>query len=254
MGGLVSGRVAGMMAVVMATGALLTGCMAGPPDPTQPPAPTRSPVAQPSASPPPSTPAPEPVIDIDPVVTRIVVRPEHLDLVNSAGVVVVELSYDAEGEVFASALEAVLGGPPDIEERPGGHEWWPSTRYIWPGVTVSDDHEREGVATDMNVNITFTHPVVGNGISVTTVQGFRPGDDLHAFSEDLGEEWHSGGANVFPAETGPDVGPRGYDDWSGEYWRHANANAVSVSEWGAGEDPSVTSVIFAPWNFGIGHV
>lgn len=242
--------------MLMAAGALLAGCTVSPPDPTQPPtpAPTRPPVTQPSEVPPAAPPAPEPVAEVDSVVTHIVVRPEHLDLVNGSGVVVVELSYDADGAAFAEAMESVLGGPPDVEERPGGHEWWPSTRYTWPGVALSDDHEREGITSDMNVNITFTHPVVGDGITVSTIQGFRPGDDLRSFAGEIGEDWQEGGYVHFPAETGADIGPRGYDEWSGEYWEYANANAVSVIDWGARGDPSITSVIFAPWNFGIGHV
>jgi hypothetical protein len=210
-------------------------------------------VTRPSATPPAAAPTPEPIAEIDPVVTRIVPRPEHLDLVNSAGVVVTRLSYDAEAATFVDTLVDALGGPPEVEEWAGGHEWFPSTRYTWPGVSVSDDHEPDGMASDMNVNIRFTHPVVGDGIAVSTIQGFRPGDDLRAFADELGEEWHGGEFEEFPAETGPDIGPRGYNEWDDTYAEYANANAVAVNTWG-GDDPSVTSVIFAPWNFGVGHV
>lgn len=251
-----SGRGAGIVSVVIAAGALLAGCVTTPPEPTQPPtpSPTRPPISQPSEAPPTLAPAPEPVGDIDPVVTHIVVRPEHLDLVNSAGAVVVELSYDADAENFVDTVADVLGGPPDVEERPGGHEWFPTTRYRWPGVEVIDDHEPEGYSSDMNVSVRFTHPIVGSGIGVSTVQGFRPGDDLRAFAEELGEEWHGNGADEFPAETGPDIGARGYDEWTDTHWEYANANAVAVNAWGASQEESITSVIFAPWNFGIGHV
>jgi hypothetical protein len=196
----------------------------------------------------------DPVGPVDPLVTHIIVRPEHLDLVNVAGIVVAELSYDADAAVFVDAVSTALGGPPTVTERPGGHEWFAWTRYTWPGVEVSDDHEPAGVSADMNVNIRFTHPIVGNGITVSTVQGFRPGDDLEAFAGELGEQWHASDYHEFPAETGPDVGERGYDPWTKTYWERANANAVSVSDWGGPADPTVTSVIFAPWNFGIGHV
>ena len=118
---------------------------------------------------------------------------------------------------------------------------------------VDDDHEPSEYPSDMNVAVRFTHPIVGDGISVSTIQGFRPGDDLRAFAADLGEEWHGGEYESFPAETGPDVGERGYDEWNDTYWEYANAYAVDVSQVYVPE-PGVTSVVSAPWNFGIGHV
>lgn len=249
-----TGRVAGVVAIAIAAGMLLTGCVPAPPEPTEPPTPTRTPAPQASAAPTDAAaPALEPVVAVDTVVTRIIVRPEHLDLANSSGLVVEELSYDADAESFVDTMSNVLGGPPDVEERPGGHEWWPNTTYRWPGVAVVDDHEREGTESDMNVSVRFTHPIVGNGISVATVQGFRPGDDAKAFATQLDETWHGNGYESFPAETGPDIGERGYDGWTDTYWEHANANAVAVDV-SDGSQPPVTSVIFAPWNFGIGHV
>ncbi|AWB95936.1 hypothetical protein DCE93_09900 [Agromyces badenianii] len=188
------------------------------------------------------------------MVVHITVRPEHLELVNSTGFVVAELSYDAEANVFVDTLSEVLGGPPDIAEYPGGHEWFPTTRYAWPGAEIIDDHEPGGISADMNVSVRFTHPIVGNGIHVSTVQDFRPGDDLRAFADELGEQWHGNGYDEFPAETGPVIGERLYDSWTDTYWKYANANAVSVNQWAGSANPTVTSVIFAPWNFGIGHV
>lgn len=250
------GRAVGLVSVTIAAVLLLTGCVPGPPDATETPepAPTGAAAAPPtSAAPTTAPPAPEPIVAVDPVVTHIVVRPEHLDLANSSGVVVEQLSYDAEAGEFVDTLAGVLGGPPDVEERPGGHEWHPWTSYSWPGVVVSDDHEPPEYPSDMNVMVRFTHPVVGNGLSVSTTQGFRPGDDLRALADQLGEEWHGTGYDEFPVETGPDLGERMYDSWNDTYWEYANANAVSVNQWGS-NDPSVTSVITAPWNFGIGHV
>jgi hypothetical protein len=240
--------------LVFAAALLLTGCVVSTPLPTPPPTPTRAPA--PSAAPQSPVPTAVPVADpVDEVVTHITARPEHLDLVNSAGLVVTELSYDADAAVFVDAVSDALGGPPSVEERPGGHEWFASTRYTWPGVAVADDHEPAGISVDMNVNIRFTHPVVGDGITVSTVQGFRPGDDLEAFAGELGEDWNASDYHEFPAETGPDIGDRMYDSWTAMYWKYANANAVSVSDWGApAADATVTSVIFAPWNFGLGHV
>ncbi|SIN70182.1 hypothetical protein [Agromyces cerinus] len=248
-----------LAAVLFAAVLALTACVPSPdPSPTRTPNPTRTPSAAPtphaSAAPTESAPPTEPGEVVDPVVTRIVVRPEQLDLVNRAGVVVGELSYDAEAVAFVDTISNVLGGPPDVEERPGGHEWFPWTKYTWPGAVVIDDHEPEGISSDMNVAVEFTHPVVGDGISVATVQGFRPGDDAQAFAAEVGVTWHGNGFDQFPAETGPDIGERGYDEWAGTYWEYANANAVAVSLWSRSSDPAVTSVLQAPWNFGIGHV
>jgi hypothetical protein len=251
------GRTTHAAFVIAVATLLLAGC-AAPPDPTPPP--TQSPVPTASAAPvttPPATAAPIAAPDpapVDAAVVHVTVRPEHLDLENASGDVVATLSYDTDAEVFVDTLSQVLGGDPVVEERPGGHEWSPSTRYTWPGLAVADDHEREGYSSDMNVSVTFTHPVIGNGITVSTIQGFRPGDNLRAFAEELGEEWYGNGYEEFPAETGPELGERMYFEWDDTYAEYADANAVSVNEWVNYPDPSVRSFIQAPWNFGIGHV
>ena len=245
-------RSTGLATMLFAAVLVLTACV-----PSPDPVPTRHPTAAPTprASPAPTASAPPTGPDdvVDAVVTGIVVRPEQLDLVNHAGVVVDELSYDADAVAFVDAISNVLGGPPDVEERPGGHEWFPWTKYSWSGVIVIDDHEPEGFSADMNVAVEFTHPIVGDGISVSTVQGFRPGDDAQTLAAELGETWHGNGHDEFPAETGPEIGERSYSEWDGTYG-DPNANAVSVNLWNRAGDPTVTSVIHAPWNFGIGHV
>lgn len=221
------------------------------PDPTPKPSPTADAAPRPKPS---QTPVPEPVGQPAPPefavsdVTHITVRPEHLDLGLDDGTVIGTLSYDADVDSFVGTLSEVLGGSPSVEELPGGHEWVPSTRYLWPGVEVRDDHEPDGVEIDMNVSVTFTHPIVADGVGVSTVQGFQPGDSLRAFADELGETWHDSGFDQFPAETGPELGPQS------EWYDRADANAVSVQSWAARTDTSVTSVIHAPWNFGIGHV
>ncbi|MFB6609616.1 hypothetical protein ACFCVO_04815 [Agromyces sp. NPDC056379] len=242
-------RTTGLAILLFTATLVLTACVPSPPDPK----PTGTPTPHASAAPIESVPPTEPDGVADPVVTRIVVRPEHLELTNRAGAVVDELSYDADAVAFVDALSNVLGGPPDVEERPGGHEWFPWTKYSWPGVVVVDDHEPDGISSDMNVAVEFTHPVVGDEISVATVQGFRPGDDAQALAAELGETWQGNGYDEFAAETGPDIGERAYSEWDGTYGE-ANANAVAVSHWSRESDPTVTSVIRAPWNFGIGHV
>lgn len=239
-----------MLTIALTTLLMVTACTMDAPAPTEKPKPSHS--TTPAAATPP---APSTTLEPEPApatVTHLTVRPEQLELRSTDGTVVGTLSYDADIEVFIDTLAATLGGPPAVEESPGGIESHPSTRYIWPGALVIDDHEPDGLIDDMNVNVRFTHPVIGNGVTVSTVQGFRPGDDLEAFAEELGEKWHGEGPHDFPAETGPQLGPNGIDGWTST--PRANANAVSVNDWIGWNHPEVTSSIMAPWNFGIGHV
>ena len=126
------GRAVGVVVVIAVAGMLLTGCVA-PPDPTPPP--TSTPMPSQSATPAPPTTAPiaaDPA-PVDTVVAHITGRPEHLDLVNGAGIVVGELSYDADAGTFVDTISTALGGPPDVEERvglTGGH--------IFQGETMPD--------------------------------------------------------------------------------------------------------------------
>lgn len=249
-------------AVTVAAALTLTGCVTAPePDPSPKPTETKAaPRPTPSAAPtadPVAAPEPAPMYTAADT-THITVRPEFLELHAADATLIQELSYDADADTFINTLTEALGGTPSVKEYAGGHEWWASSRYSWPGVTVTDDHEEDGIQSDMNVSVTFTHPIVADNVSVSTVQGYRPGDDLKAFAAQLGEKWYEPDVspiNDFPAETGPDIGPRGYDEWNDTYWERANANSVSVSSWTGLEGPPASgSIIRAPFNYGIGHV
>ena len=78
-------RRAALPALILAAGLAfaLSGC-----------APEAAPAAEPSSAP--DTTAPTSTATADPLesVTTVVLRPEHLDLVDAAGTVVAELSYD----------------------------------------------------------------------------------------------------------------------------------------------------------------
>ena len=196
-------------------------------------------------------PAPEPILAVDPVVTQIVVRPEHLDLANGSGVVVEELSYDAEAEEFVDTLADVLGGPADVEERP----WRPrvasvdelhvarrrasATTTSRPGYSVR--HERDG-AVHASGRRQRHH-------GVDASQGFRPGDDLESFADELGEDWHGERlSTTFPcgdwARTSARSATTSGTTPTGMY--EPNAYAVVVSAAGtSGTDPAVTSVILS---------
>ncbi len=224
--------------------ALLAGCTASPPTPdgevpppdaSAPGSATTTPRATPSA-----TPTAEPV---DPLaaVTAIIVRPENLDLNDAAGATIRTLSYNAEAAEFVRAMNAILGAEPTVTERPGGNETHPTTQYDWPGVQVFDDHEQGDFQQDMNLAVVFTTPQIGQGVTVATIQGFQPGGDLAGLAEWMDEPYSADGYNQIQAERGPDIGPR-------ELESYANANSV------AGQDYKGSTVIFAPWNFGIGHV
>ncbi|MEJ3404810.1 hypothetical protein WDJ51_08700 [Rathayibacter sp. YIM 133350] len=179
-------------------------------------------------------------------VTGIVVRPDHLDLNDHDGATVLQLPYDTDAARFVAVLTAVLGAEPTVTEHEGGMESWPTTRYDWEGVQVLDDHEEKG-PIDLNLNIRFSRPAVGDDVVVSTIQGFQAGDDPEEFADELGEDWDDD-VVLFAAETGPEVAPREFDDYP-------NAWSVTVTDSDdAPADADYASAIFAPWNFGVGHV
>ena len=87
------------------------------------------------------TPSPTPSVDPLTTVAEIVVRPEHLDLLDAAGVIVTTLSYDADAATLVSALSTVLAAEPAQTESAGGLESRPATSYEWEGVRVWDDDD-----------------------------------------------------------------------------------------------------------------
>ncbi|TFV99883.1 hypothetical protein [Orlajensenia leifsoniae] len=178
-----------------------------------------------------------------PDVTKIVVRPEMLQLLDAGGVEQGSISYDAEVEGFVALFTDLTGADPAIEEHPGGMESWPSTSYTWDGVRVSDDHEGKG-PMDMNVDVTFSTPELGPAnVAVSTIQGFQPGDDLAWLAEYMDEPYNADSVwHEVQAEHGPVIGPQESETYS-------NSNSVVGRKW-----PNMDgSVIFAPWNLGIGH-
>ncbi|MEF3402278.1 hypothetical protein [Agromyces sp. CCNWLW203] len=186
---------------------------------------------------------------VDPLttVTEIVVRPEHLDLLDAAGVIVMTLSYDADAPTLVSQLSTVLDAEPAQSESAGGLESRPSTQYVWDGLRVTDDDDSTelGGPIEMNVRVSFTSPVVADGVNVRTVNGFRPGDDVEALAAASGEPWYGNGHDQVRVETGEPIGEQqqGID--------YENAYSVTVNTW---EVDGTTSWVSAPWNFGVGHV
>ena len=235
---------AGIAAATLLT---LTACTFGT-------APSPSPTAQaetPAAGPTPTV-EPEP---IDPLTTvaEIVVRPEHLDLLDAQGVMVSTLSYDAEASVFLGALETVLGAAPVPTEHMASIETPARTEYQWDGLMVTDDHEElvseNGYGDygpfDMNVSVYFAAPTIGDGVTVRTVNGYQPGGDAQALAAELGEPWSGNGYDQVRVETGEPIGEQQ------PYNEYENAYSVAVNTW---EWKGASNTIFAPWNFGIGHV
>ncbi|MFF2389538.1 hypothetical protein [Agromyces sp. NPDC058104] len=233
-----SASAAAALTVVLA----LTGCFG---------APTAPPETAPSAEPTPSAEA----VPVDPITTTaaIVVRPEQLEFVDASGAVVHSLSYDAEAAEFVAALSTIAGAEPEQAEHPASMETPPRTDYTWPGVILSDDHEEEisdngfgGYGPiDMNVSVNFGAPTLGDGVVVRTVDGFQPGGDAEALAAELGEPWLDNGYDQVRVETGEPIGPQqaGHDV--------ENAYSVAVNTW---EWQGASNRVFAPWNFGIGHV
>ncbi|WP_307042669.1 hypothetical protein [Agromyces ramosus] len=180
-------------------------------------------------------------------------RPEQLELHDAQGVQVATLSYDAEASAFIGALSTVLGAAPEQSEYTASMETPARTEYTWEGVHASDDHEEvispNGLGGygpfDMNVSVMFTAPTVGDGVAVRTVNGYRPGGDAQALAAELGEPWYGNGNDQVRVETGEPIGEQQpYNDYE-------NAYSVAVNTW---EWHGASNSIFAPWNFGIGHV
>ena len=228
--------------VVLVVAALtLSGCAS-----ERPPASTPSPEAVATPATPAATPIPEPV---DPLttVTEIVVRPEHLDLLDVSGVVVTTLSYDADTPTFVGTLTTVLGAEPARAETAGGMESRPATQYRWDGLLIWDDNDDAelGGPVEMNVSVTFSLASIGDGVTVRTVNGFQPGGDAQALAIDLGEPWYGNGWDQVRVETGEPIGERQ------PYFDLENAYSVAVNTW---EQEGASNTVYAPWNFGIGHV
>lgn len=232
--------------LAIAAALVLTACTAGP---TSTPAPTD----QPGSATPTPTPSPAPAADPLTTVTAIVVRPEHLDLVDAEGTVVTTLSYDAQVTEFVDTITTVLDEAPEQADHAGGMETAPWTEYRWAGFTARDDHEDQ-VPTEggevygpfeMNLTVSFTAPVIGDDVAVRTITGFQPGGDAEALAAELGQTWHGNGYDQLRVETGEPIGEQ--EPYSDE----ENAYSVAVNAW---EVDGVANSIYAPWNFGIGHV
>ncbi|KQO98684.1 hypothetical protein [Leifsonia sp. Leaf264] len=177
-------------------------------------------------------------------ITQITVRPEQLDMKDASGEIIVGLSYDLDVKTFVQNMTWVIGSEPTISDTPGGSEWWPVTHYKWPGFEVMDDHETGGKNMDMNLAVVFLEPVIGGDISVSTIQGFQPGDDLGWLARYMDEPYNpDSDFNQVQAEHGPPIGPKYMEKYS-------NSNSVT----GQNRYQHEGSVIFAPYNFGIGHV
>lgn len=232
----------------VAAALVLTGCTFGPT-----PVPTPTPhEADPAIARPTPTVEPEP-IDLLTTVTEIVVRPEQLELYDAEGVVVATLSYDTEVSEFTAALSTMLGASPELSEFTASMETPARTEYTWNGVLVMDDHEEAISANglggygpiDMNVSVMFAAPTVGDGVAVRTVNGYQPGGDAQALAAELGEPWYGNGYDQVRVETGEPIGEQQpYSDYE-------NAFSVAVNTW---EWRGASNFVFAPWNFGIGHV
>ena len=180
-------------------------------------------------------------------------RPEQLELHDAHGVVVATLSYDAESAAFVGALTTVLGAAPDQTERAASMETPAWTEYTWDGVLVIDDHEEVISANglggygsiEMNVSVAFFAPTIGDGVSVRTVNGYRPGGDTQALAAELEEPWSGNGYDQVRVESGEPIGEQQ------PYSDDENAYSVAVNSW---EWRGAANWIQAPWNFGIGHV
>ncbi|MEL4320062.1 hypothetical protein WJX64_13685 [Leifsonia sp. YIM 134122] len=228
---------------------LLVGCTSapsskpttGPGTSTSDPSPTATPTedAVPAVS-------PGPEAESRAAITRIVVRPEYLQFIDESGAELQSISYDDAADAYVELFTDLMGAGPDISDTPGGNESLPTTHYEWDGFVLRDDHESGDTEWDMNVSVTFTKAELGpRHIGVATTQGFQPGDDLGWLATYMNEPYDENAAfHQVQAEHGEPIGEQNPDN------PYSNSNSV------AGQDgfKQEGTVIFAPWNFGIGHV
>ncbi|MGR2752643.1 hypothetical protein [Agromyces arachidis] len=231
--------------------AIAAGIISDDDDPIAQPKPTPTAAAAPSPTPRPFEIETAPPVDPLTTVTEIVVRPERLDLHDADGALVTSVSYDAEATEFVGTLETVFGVAPEQSWSDGTMETPPFTRYRWDGFVVAD-HEEQWLTDDvpepniyMNLRIQATAAIIGDGVTVRTVDGFGPGDDVEALAAQLDQAPTLGDRYFFPVETGDPLGdrPSGSD--------LDNAYSVGVTDV---EGYGASSTIFAPYNFGVGGV
>jgi len=84
----------------------------------------------------------------------------------------------------------------------------------------------------------------GDGVTVSTSTGFAPGGDVEALATELGEPWYGNGYDQVRVESGEPIGEQNFEEYE-------NAYSVAVNAW---EAYGSSAAIFAPWNFGVGHV
>ncbi|MET0784540.1 MAG: hypothetical protein ABWY53_09430 [Leifsonia flava] len=240
---------AGAAGVSMVALLLLVGCTTapspkattGPGTSTSNPSPTAAPT---DGAAPAATPAPD--AESRAAITRIVVRPEHLQFIDESGAELSVLSYDAAADEYVDIFTDLMGAAPVISDTPGGNETLPTTHYDWDGFILRDDHESEGQKWEMNVTVTFTKPQIGPRlIEVATIQGFQPGDDLRWLATYMDEPYDEAfDFHQIQAEHGSPIGEQ----------QPGNPYSNSYSVSGQNLYQQEGTVIFAPWNFGIGHV
>jgi hypothetical protein len=192
-------------AVCAAALALLLSACTGPvPDPT--PSPTPSPTGD-AVPAPTTTPGPgsEPIVD--PVVslgdvTRMVARPEALELVDANGEVVRALPYaGSPGEAIAVLTEIVGAAPVDTTHARGTHNL-ATVAHAWDDVLLLNEFEFEEedlswrTEHTANFSISFGAARV-RGIPLTTSAGVSVGDDWASVAAGLDpDDWTCSGLAV----------------------------------------------------------
>ena len=236
-------RVSFAVLIALMSAAGITACAA--PGPDASPSPTAEAVT------------PTPTAAAPPIVTAVVLRPEHLELVDAAGVIVQELSYDAPTAELVDALTAVFGSDPELDVHPVGYETPQTDIYRWDGFEIHDDLMGHVVGDtpdtwtwypddvpdnrEMNVFVIATAPAVGE-VDIRADHDVRAGDDFETVAAAIGA-----GPDVVDdllIEAGPELGPSEFLDFP---------NAYSVM-WHARHNGTTTYTLVAPQNWGGGGV
>ncbi|WP_438855193.1 hypothetical protein [Agromyces sp. M3QZ16-3] len=115
--------------------------------------------------------------------TAIAVGPEAVVLRDDEGRAVETFPYaDEDAAPALTAIEALLGPAPEVEEHPGSQEHQPVTSHRWPGfrlevVRYVDGWVREDLVPTRApaFRVTLDAPVSGS-VALVTLDGFHVGD------------------------------------------------------------------------------
>jgi hypothetical protein len=180
-----------VLALVVAVGALLSGCAGSGPGDSDPgdasgspqTSTTASPTGSPTRSSPSATPSPTasptPAAPAEPA--SILMGAEATDILDANGDVLVSLRYAEDGDEAVAAVTEVLGEPGNTLHDEGSAHYPPADATIWGGFELWVDRPSEESGADVSTYIPAFHTRAVTaeairGVSIAAVDGTVVGD------------------------------------------------------------------------------